>query len=107
MCVLSFTDVFRSGGRNPASAARSELRTLRDGLTLYRVDAGHYPRELSALWEDDYVRDELRDPWDRPYVYVRTSETTYDLWTYGRDGERGGEARDADIHAPTFRPAPR
>ena len=40
------------------------------------------------------------DPWGKAYGYGSPGEHTpngYDLWTYGRDGQQGGEGDDADV----------
>ncbi len=36
-----------------------------------------------------------RDPWNQPYVYVRSPE--FNVISYGRDGVAGGEGEDADV----------
>ncbi len=41
----------------------------------------------------------LKDPWgnDYQYVYPGTHGREYDLYSFGADGQEGGEGEDADI----------
>jgi general secretion pathway protein G len=51
--------------------------------------------------EDGYVEPKaLIDPWKAPYNYDRPGRVhprTYDLYTYGGDGQPGGDGENADI----------
>lgn len=37
-----------------------------------------------------------RDPWDNDFVYESTGRK-FNIWSYGPDGEEGGEGQDQDI----------
>jgi general secretion pathway protein G len=45
-----------------------------------------------------YVPKVPKDPWNHPYVYLSPgTHDDFDLVSYGGDGERGGEGKDADL----------
>ncbi|HZE73762.1 MAG TPA: type II secretion system major pseudopilin GspG [Gemmatimonadales bacterium] len=98
------------------ATARTQIELLGLGLDNYRLDNGSYPtteQGLAALeekptrdpvpanWRGPYLKKAIpADPWGKPYGYTSPGEhspTSYDLWTYGRDGQQGGEEDDADI----------
>jgi general secretion pathway protein G len=40
----------------------------------------------------------LKDPWNRDYQFDNPGEhSDFDIYSYGADGQRGGEGRNADI----------
>jgi general secretion pathway protein G len=99
-----------------SATARTQIELLETALDGYQLDNGSYPtteQGLSALeerptrdpiplnWRGPYVRKTIpADPWGRPYSYASPGEhnrMSYDLWTFGRDGQPGGEGDDADI----------
>ena len=108
--------IFRNAGDAKIQAARSQIETFGLALDAYRLDSDTYPssdQSLGALWEKPtsgelprnwrgpYLRRRVPDdPWGRPYIYAapgKQNPTTYDLYTLGRDGKRGGAGEDADI----------
>ena len=57
---------------------------------------------LGARYKDrqgGYVRRLPEDPWGNPYQYRRRSAHggQFDIWSFGADGQEGGEGNDADI----------
>lgn len=98
------------------ATARTQLELLGVALDNYRLDNGYYPtteQGLAALrerpraepvprnWRGPYLRRDVPlDPWDRPYVYENPGEhnpDSFDLYSYGRDGQPGGEGEDEDV----------
>jgi general secretion pathway protein G len=91
--------------------ARSQIELLGTALDAYRLDNGAYPttaQGLNALrepvqgqetWEGPYLPKPVPDdPWNRPYIYKSPGDHgDYDLYTYGRDGQAGGEDEDDDV----------
>lgn len=91
--------------------ARSQIELLGTALDAYRLDNGAYPttaQGLNALreavqgqetWEGPYLPKPVPDdPWNRPYIYKSPGDHgDYDLYTYGRDGQAGGEDEDEDV----------
>ncbi|TCV89540.1 general secretion pathway protein G [Sulfurirhabdus autotrophica] len=102
---------FSQIGKSEVKAARAQLDSLGKSLDQYRLDTGHYPSNeqgLAALdtrpanepkWEGPYLRKSVpMDPWGKPYVYKQPGEhSEYDLLSYGKDGQPGGNAESADI----------
>ncbi|MCF8061063.1 MAG: type II secretion system major pseudopilin GspG [Deltaproteobacteria bacterium] len=118
--ILAGLIVPRIMGR-PEEARRTKaaltLRSLDSALKLYRLDNGVYPtteQGLEALidkpdtgtvprnWREGGYLDSIRvprDPWGNEYVYIQPGEHgDYDLSSYGRDGEKGGEGDAEDIN---------
>ncbi len=110
--------VFRNVGDARVSAAKAQMELFGLALDQYRLDNGYYPstpQGLEALrtpptgdpparnWRGPYLKKPVPlDPWGRPYVYASPSATNadaYDLVTYGRDGQPGGDGEDADLHS--------
>lgn len=98
------------------TAAKQDIRTLGTALDFYRMDNFKYPttdqglRALVAKPDDPSVRNWRpegylkartvpKDPWGNEYRYLSpgTRGGPYDLYTFGADGELGGEGADADI----------
>jgi general secretion pathway protein G len=97
------------------TVAGTDLRTISAALKMYRLDNGRYPttqQGLAALVEkpvmppapthwsgEGYLPDLPQDPWGNAYVYRSPgrSGSGFDLISYGRDGQPGGEGLDADI----------
>ncbi len=94
------------------TAARNDIRTIESALQLYRMDNFRYPSTeegIDALvnkpndpdikWpEGGYLPRPPQDPWNRPYLYLQPGNNgVYDLYTFGRDGQQGGEGSDGDI----------
>lgn len=94
--------------------AQSDIRALGTALDLYRMDNFTYPstdQGLRALVEKPndpnvrnwkaggYIQKLSKDPWgnDYQYLYPGTRGGEYDLWSFGADGEPGGEGPAADI----------
>lgn len=108
--------LFRHAGDAKVQAARTQIDALALALDAYRLDNDVYPtgdQGLTALrnapltgdaphnWRGPYLQRVVPlDPWGRPWLYRSPgidNVTTYDLYTLGRDGRRGGEGEDADI----------
>lgn len=96
------------------TAAETQLKTLSQALDMYRLDNSHYPstqQGLEALvsrpsgtpepknWgPESYMNNIPEDPWGNEYQYISPgTEGPYDLYSYGADGQEGGEGNDADI----------
>lgn len=104
----------RVGGAKQ-KVAKSQIAMLEAALDQYRLDMGRYPTTeegLKALieppedeeerknWRGPYLKKKKipKDPWGRPYQYRCPGEHgEFDLWSYGADGQPGGEGENADI----------
>lgn len=110
--------VFQHVGDAKATAARAQMEIFALALDAYRLDADRYPLSAQGLdalvglpslppsprrWRGPYLRKGVpADPWGRPYQYTSPSGRPgagdqYDLVSFGRDGQPGGEGEDADI----------
>ena len=54
---------------------------------------------------DGYLDKVPVDPWGRPYLYVSPGlhGKDYDLESFGKDGEDGGQGDDADVKTGTWK----
>ena len=91
--------------------AKVEIRNIESALALFKTDTGRFPTTsegLDSLMSDPGIRgysqdgylDKLSpDPWGNKYAYLSpgVNRRDYDLLSYGKDGESGGAANDADI----------
>ncbi|MDM0045341.1 type II secretion system major pseudopilin GspG [Variovorax dokdonensis] len=94
------------------TAARTDVNNLMQALKLYRLDNQRYPtaeQGLQALltrpstgpaapnWKP-YVEKLPKDPWGQSYQYLNPGvKGEIDVFSFGADGQPGGEGRDADI----------
>jgi len=99
------------------TAARTQLRALKAAVNMYRTDHGQPPtlqQGLAALIDRptlppvpaNYPRDGYLDtrqlpvdPWKNEFIYLvpgRRGEM-FEIISYGRDGQPGGEEDDADL----------
>ena len=92
--------------------ARQQIELLGTALDTYKLDVGDYPENLNQLietgeeemskWDGPYLKKRVipKDPWGREYAYKYPGEQSYyDLSSYGKDGEEGGEGLDRDINS--------
>ena len=86
--------------------AKTDLHTLENCLDLYKIDKGRYPSTeegLQAVVSAGKCKNQLKDPWGHPYVYLFPGQVhpdSFDLKSYGADGQQGGESTNADIINP-------
>ncbi|AOY90181.1 type II secretion system protein GspG [Marinobacter salinus] len=94
--------------------AETQLKNIQSALDLYRLDNSQYPstqQGLEALvskpsgspepknWNPDgYLKSVPEDPWGAEFQYISPgSEGAYDLYSYGSDGQEGGDGDASDI----------
>lgn len=97
--------------RAAVARAKGDLRSIETALNLYRLDNFRYPNTdegLRALvdspgdsvapnWKQ-YLRSVPVDPWNNEYQYLNPGrQGEFDVFSYGADGQEGGEDIDADI----------
>ncbi|WP_293008881.1 type II secretion system major pseudopilin GspG [Nitrosomonas sp.] len=102
---------FSQVGKSEIKMAQAQIDALEKALHQYRLDVGSYPATelgLAALvnrpsneprWHGPYLsKMPPADPWGRAYVYKYPGERSeFDLLSYGRDGQPGGDGEAADI----------
>ena len=94
------------------SRAKADIRSIETGLNLYRLDNFRYPSTSDGLqalvtspgeavapqWTKPYLPHLPKDPWNRPYQYAYPGQHgEFDVYSYGADGQEGGEGTNADI----------
>lgn len=102
---------FSQLGKSERKAAKAQIEAFGKALDTYRLDTGNYPtteQGLAALttkpdgeprWDGPYLQKAIPvDPWGRPYVYRSPGQNDeFDLFSYGKDGQSGGEGDNADV----------
>lgn len=102
---------FSQVGKSEIKAARAQIAALESALDQYRLDTGRYPDSEQGLgsllsqpanetrWAGPYLKKAVPpDPWGNVYAYRMPGEHgEFDLYSYGRDGQPGGEGEAADI----------
>ena len=97
---------------------KTQIRNLESVLKLYKLDNGVYPtteQGLNALvtkptvgviptsYKDEgYLESKNvpKDGWGNDYLYVSPGDHgDYDLYSYGADGVKGGDGKNADINS--------
>jgi len=110
LAALVGPKLFPKLGKGKQSAAKAQIELLGQGLDQMRLDIGRYPTTqegLNALttnpgidsWDGPYLKKAVPlDPWGRPYTYQSPgTHGEYDLLSYGRDGNAGGDGEDKDV----------
>lgn len=103
---------FSQLGKSERLTAKAQIEGFGKALDAYRVDNGHYPtteQGLNALvtkpngevkWDGPYLQKQVPpDPWGRPYIYRSPGQAgvDFDLVSYGKDGQAGGDGDNADV----------
>ncbi len=115
LATLIILNVAPVGEQSRISKARADIASLESALEQYNLDLYTYPTQQQGLEAlrvppadidttlyrpGGYIRRIQNDPWGNPYQYVvpaARSGGRYDIFSYGADGQPGGEGPDADI----------
>jgi general secretion pathway protein G len=114
LAAVILPNVFGNVAKAQVTKAKSDIQAIEAGLTMYKLDNYRFPSTdlgLNALvqrpndptvrnWrEGGYLKRISADPWGNPYQYVfpGTRGQEYDLYSFGADGQEGGEGENADI----------
>ena len=103
--------MFGHVGKSKQKSAKTQIALFETALDMYRLDVGSYPTTdegLRALrekpsdtdrWDGPYLPKAIpADPWSHDYHYVSPGDHgDYDIISYGKDGQEGGEGEDQDI----------
>jgi general secretion pathway protein G len=112
LAALIVPNVLERADDARVTAAKTDVSNLMQALKLYRLDNQRYPTSeqgLQALvtkptaspvpanWKP-YLEKLPNDPWGRGYQYVNPGvKGAVDVFSFGADGQSGGEGKDADI----------
>jgi general secretion pathway protein G len=107
--------MFKGLGQTKAKIARAHMTNIENAVAQFQLNCGRIPSEadggldalitapadLTEKWNGPYCKkSDLVDPWDNPYHYLPegvTNTGSYDLISYGADGQEGGEGDNKDI----------
>jgi general secretion pathway protein G len=89
-------------------AAGSQISRISMSVEAFYLDTGSTPDSLSELvnepagvsgWTGPYIKNSiLKDPWGREYQFRSPGEHgDFDIYSFGADGQQGGEGKNADI----------
>jgi general secretion pathway protein G len=96
------------------TTADTQVRMLKSALDTMRLDIGRYPTKEEGLallvtppkddrlitkWQGPYLSESNvpLDPWGNPYQYTPGPGTLIYLYSFGSDGQAGGEGTAADV----------
>jgi general secretion pathway protein G len=112
LAALIVPNVLNRADDARVTAARTDVSNIMQALKLYRLDNQRYPtgeQGLQALsakptagpvpsnWKI-YIEKLPNDPWGHAYQYVNPGvKGEVDVFSFGADGQSGGEGMDADI----------
>jgi len=114
LATVVAVNVLPSQDRAMTEKAKADIAVLEQAVETYRLENFRYPRTedgLSALVappsgmtnperyrEGGYIRRLPKDPWGADYQYQAPGEHgPFDIYSFGADGEKGGEGKDADL----------
>jgi general secretion pathway protein G len=114
LAAVILPNVFGNVTKAQINRAKADIQALETALTMYKLDNYKYPSTdlgLQALvqrpndptvrnWrEGGYIRRVSADPWGNPYQFIFPGQRglDYDLYSFGADGQEGGEGENADI----------
>jgi general secretion pathway protein G len=94
--------------------ATADIATIENLLDQFYLDVNRYPttdeglrvlyfapEDDAELWQGPYSKKPIgNDPWGNPYFYESPgshSDQPYEVASFGKDGQEGGEEDDADV----------
>jgi general secretion pathway protein G len=111
LATLVVPNVLEKFGKATQEKAKADITQIVNALNEYAIrNAGKYPESLEALVTPDQngytflnAKKIPKDPWKQEYLYEAptpgSGEPTPRVWTYGKDGQPGG---DDDIDSRTM-----
>jgi general secretion pathway protein G len=114
LAAFILPNVFGNVIKAQRAKVKGDIQGIETALTMYKLDNYKYPSTdlgLAALsqrpndptvrnWrEGGYIQRVSKDPWGTPYQYIYPGlhGQEYDLYSFGADGQEGGEGDNADI----------
>jgi len=106
-------NVLPAQGKAQVQKTRGDISAIETALEMYFLDHNSYPTEQQGLEalvsapagvseaayrKGGYIKKMSLDPWGNAYVYRNPGEQgQIDIYSFGADGEPGGEEQNADI----------
>ena len=114
LATVVMINVLPSQDRAMREKARADIAVLEQAVETFRLETLRFPTTeegLTALVQapagmaradryrdGGYVRRLPQDPWGNAYQYQQPGHHgAVDIWSFGGDGQAGGEGHDADI----------
>ena len=113
LATLVVPNVLKKFGKAKLNIARTNIAIIESALNEFYMDCGRLPTQsegLTALvkapadleeWDGVYCKEKvLIDPWGRPFEYHAEGAInpgSYDIISYGADGNPGGDGENSDI----------
>jgi general secretion pathway protein G len=114
LAAMILPSVFGKVAQAKVTKAKADIQAIESALTMYKLDNFKFPSTdlgLTALstkpddptvrnWQEGgYLKRISKDPWGNPYQYVFPGShgQEFDLYSFGADGQEGGEKENADI----------
>jgi len=97
------------------STAETQIKMIKGALETMRLDINRFPttdeglkilydqpsqEQIKNLWQGPYLDEPVPlDPWEKPYQYSIPGKNgqPFALYSFGADGQAGGEGTAADI----------
>ncbi len=106
--ALILPRIFGTGEGAKVKATALQISRISMAVENFYLDTGFTPDRLEQLindagntdgWNGPYVKKSLlKDPWRRDYQYRNPGQHgDFDIYSYGADGQQGGEKFNADI----------
>ena len=92
---------------------KADISILSSSISAFRLDTGRYPTVDEGIqvliaqpadvqnWKGPYIKGSIPvDPWGNPYEYEYPGSfgaESYNIRSYGSDGQPGGEGEAADV----------
>ncbi len=110
LAALILPNVVGRIGQAKQSVAAQKIANIEQAVQLFQADYGRLPNTLeevvnrpadidAAQWQEPSIRArDLTDPWGNPWGYRFPGDHgVFDLYSYGADGQPGGEGENADV----------
>lgn len=117
LATVVVMNVATKPGEAKVTAARLQLKILHAAVQVYRTEQGAVPTQAQGLEalvtrpsrppvpehypQDGYIDGSAvpEDPWGEPYIYLVPGRhgQSFEIISYGSDGERGGEGDAKDL----------
>ena len=110
--ALIVPGVLENAEKAKVTAARADVSNIMQALKLYKLENNRYPTAEQGLvalvqrpgvgqippnWRV-YIEKLPNDPWGAAYQYANPGvKGEIDVFSYGADGQPGGEGKDAEI----------
>ncbi|TWT18637.1 type II secretion system protein GspG [Luteimonas marina] len=107
--------LFSQADKAKVQTADTQVRMLRGALETMRLDIGRFPQQeeglqlltqppsdqrIASRWQGPYLDEGVpADPWGNAYQYSPrgSGHHPFTLYSFGADGQAGGEGYDTDI----------